>query len=94
MTIMDEDINWMKLTHMLSIFSLQLSPPPLLYLPFASKTIIAFLYVHTEENDTSPLYILCMLMPRIISLSTLMLICTWLEDSTPPPKSGLVSIYY
>jgi hypothetical protein len=35
-----------------------------------------------EKNDTSPLCILCMLMPKIIRLLTLMLVRTWYEEST------------
>ena len=34
-----------------------------------------------EKIKTSPLCILCMLMPQIITLLTLMLICTWYKES-------------
>ena len=74
MKIMDEDVNWMKLTHMLSVLSLHLTPPPFVHLPLLQKNI-AF---------TSPLYILCTIMPQIIPLSTLLLVHTCFEESKPP----------
>ena len=37
-----------------------------------------------EKNNTSPLCILCMLMPQIIPPLTLTLVCTWYEESYPP----------
>ena len=36
-----------------------------------------------EKNNTSPLWILCTLIPEIVPLLTLMLLCTWYEESTP-----------
>ena len=49
-TIMDENVNWMKLTHLLSIFFSTLAPPPNVHLPLLQKkNIIAFLDVHTRE---------------------------------------------
>jgi hypothetical protein len=49
MTTMDENINWMKLTHLLLIISLNLRAP------FCTSTLpstflIALLNVHTIEN--------------------------------------------
>ena len=35
-----------------------------------------------ENNNTSPLCILCILMPKT-RLLTLMLVCMWYEESTP-----------
>ena len=84
MKIMDDDINWMKLTHMLSVFFLlHLSPSPLLYIYLYFKKIIALLDLHTKENDASPLYTLCTLMPQKIPLSTLMVVRMCFEQ---PPR--------
>ena len=44
--------------------------------------------MYTLENDnTSPLCILCMLMPQIVPILTLMLklVCMWYEEPPPPP---------
>ena len=62
MTILDKNVNWMKLTHLLSKNSLYLRPP-FYTSTFPSKYKKAFLDVH---NNTSPLCIICMPMPRII----------------------------
>ena len=40
-----------------------------------------------EIFNTSPLRILCMLIPQITPLLTLALVRTWYEEFTPPPKS-------
>ena len=54
-----------------------------LHLPLPKKIKCSF-YVYTVEKiNTSPLCILCMLMPQIIPLLTLMLVHTWYEN--PPP---------
>ena len=67
MTTMDENVNWMKLPHLMSDFSYK-PKGPLLYISLYFETLIAFLDVHTWEFDTSPLCILCTLMPQIITL--------------------------
>ena len=36
-----------------------------------------------EKNNTSPLRILCMLMPQLIPLLTLTFVHTWYEESNP-----------
>ena len=64
-TIMDENMNWMKLTHLLSLFSLN-PRAPFCTSTFIWTFLITLLNVHTRENTTSPLCILCMLLPQII----------------------------
>ena len=49
MTTMDENMNWMELTHLLSKKILNLRA-------------LLYIYIHTRENNASPLCILCMLM--------------------------------
>ena len=65
MTTMDENVNWMKLTHSLSCFSLNFRAP------FCKSTLIsnfllALFDVDTRENNTSLLCIQCTLMPQMI----------------------------
>ena len=80
MTKMDENILWMKLIYLFLIFSLNLSSP-LLYIDLCFKNLIAVLNIHPREKQYL-LLMLCMLMPPIIPLSTLMLVSTWYEEST------------
>ena len=40
------------------------------------------MYALEKKSITSPLHILCTLMPQIIPLLTLMLVHTWYEEST------------
>jgi hypothetical protein len=47
MTSMNEIVKWMKLTHLLSIFSVSLRGP-FVHLQFTSKKLITFLDVHTR----------------------------------------------
>jgi hypothetical protein len=49
MTTMNENVNKMKLTHMLSKISLNLGAP------FCTKISIANLNVHSKENEYLPL---------------------------------------
>ena len=49
MTTVNENLDWMKSTHMLSIF-LYAVGPPFVTPTFASTFLIAFLTVHTREN--------------------------------------------
>ena len=49
MTTIDENVNWMKLTHLLSNFSLNLRAF-FCTSNFTSKKLIAFLDVHNREN--------------------------------------------
>ena len=44
-----------------------------------------------KEKNASPLCTQCMLMPQLIPHSTLTLVCTWCEESTP---QGLGSCGY
>jgi hypothetical protein len=75
MTTMDENMNWMKLTHSLSK---KLSKPygPLLYIYLYFKILnrLSKYIYNRKEKMTSPLCILCMLMPQIITLSTITLV--------------------
>ena len=50
MTTMDEIVNWMKVLHLLPNFSLDLRVPFCTY-TFTSKTLIAFLKVHTRGKE-------------------------------------------
>ena len=72
----------MKLGHLLSIFSLDLTAP-FCTSTCTSKEQITFLIVHARKNNISLLCILYTLMPQIIPLSTLMLVCKWYYYSTP-----------
>ena len=81
MPTMDKNVTWMKLTHISSIFSLNIRAA------FCTSTytidfLIAILDVHTQENNTSSLCILCTLMPRITSLLKPTLVYTFYEQST------------
>ena len=49
MTIMDENMKWMKLTHLLSVFPLNLRGPSCTC-TFHFKTLIALLGVHMREK--------------------------------------------
>ena len=71
-TIMDENENWMKLAHLLSILSLNLEAP-FYASTFTSRFLKAFLNVHTREN----LYL--SLMRQIIPLLSLTLVCTCID---------------
>ena len=82
MITMNDNVNWMKLTYLLLIFSLN-HMAPFCTSNFTSIFIIAFSNIHITENNTSPLCTLCTLVSQIISLLTLMLVCTWYEESTP-----------
>ena len=55
---------------------------------FRLELLVVFKNVHTRENDTSPTYILCMLIPQIISLPTLTLVYMWYEEFTPERLLG------
>jgi hypothetical protein len=50
MTIMDGNIKWMRLTHLLLIISRKHKPLPLLYIYVYFKVSIALLNVHTKEK--------------------------------------------
>ena len=89
MTTMDENMNWMKLTHLLSNFSLNLRAP-FCTSTFTPRLIIAFSTYTLEKNNTSPLSILCTLVPPTIVLLTLMLVCTWYGESTQGTHGGMV----
>ena len=53
MAIMDENLNWTKLTYLLSKFSLNLKAF-FCTSTFYFKTLITFLDIHTRESNTSP----------------------------------------
>ena len=58
MIVMDENINWMKLTHLLTIFILNLRVP--FYTPTCnSKISIEFKNVHTREKQYLSPYVYC-----------------------------------
>ena len=57
--------------------------PPLAHPPKTRKQFLGFLEVHTREKQYSLLCIICTPMPQIIPLTTLMLVCTWHQESTP-----------
>ena len=78
MATMDGIINWMKLAHLLSIFSLNLTTL-FCTTAFTSKIQSTFLNVNTREEAISLLTILCTLIFQIIPLSTLTIICAWYE---------------
>ena len=86
MTIVDENVIWMKLTHLLSRFFSK-TQGRLLYIYLYFRVLDNLFQLYTlEKNNTSPLRILCkpcMLIPQIIPLLTLMLIHMWCEESTP-----------
>ena len=71
--IMDENTNWMKLAHLLSIVSLNLGGP-FCTSTYTSKFLITILNVQIKENKTSPICILCMLIPQILPLFTFTLV--------------------
>ena len=75
---MNEHTHFMRLTKLLSFFSLNLRAP-FCTSTFTLKFLIALLKVHTRENlkNTSPLSILCILMPQIILLLTLTPVYMW-----------------
>ena len=75
------NLNWMKRTHILSNSSLNLMA--FCTSTFTPTKLIAFLNVHTIENEYLSLYTVCMLVPQIIPLLTLTLVYTWYEESTP-----------
>jgi hypothetical protein len=54
-----------------------------LYMYLFIKKLIAFLNAHTRENNYPPLYLLCMVMPPKVPLSTFTVVRTWYEESTP-----------
>ena len=71
-----------EIAHLLSIFFLDLRAP-FIYMYFSYfiiLTCVSKMYA-LDKNHTSPLCILCMLMPQIIPLFTLTLICTRYEES-------------
>ena len=41
-----------------------------------------------EQNKTSPLCMLCVLVPQVIPLLALMLVCTWYKESQPLGNQG------
>ena len=61
MKIMDEDVNWMKLTHMLSVLSLHLTPP-FCTPTFTSKKYslhLSLIYtMHNNASNNTPFYTL------------------------------------
>ena len=69
------NMNMMKSSYLLSIFSLNLRPP-FYTSTFTSNFLIVFLNVQTTKSNTSLLYIQCTLMPQILSL-TFTLVYTW-----------------
>ena len=61
---------------------------PLLYMYHYLKFYLEpFSMYVLEGNNTSPLCILCTLMPQIIPLLTLMLVHTWYKESASPGVS-------
>ena len=74
---------WMKLTHLLPIYSLNLK------FLFCTSTFTLiknnclFKCTHNRKYNTFRICILCMLMLQIIPLLTLTLVRTWHEESTP-----------
>ena len=81
MTSMNENVNWMKLTHTLSNFNKPQTP--FCTFTFTSKFLIVLLNVHTKHNNASLLFILCTLMLQIIPLLKITLVCMLYEDSNP-----------
>ena len=79
MTRMDENVNCMKLTHLLLNFPLNLRAP-FCTTTFYFKVLIAFLNVHNRDNNTFLLCKLCMLISRIIPILTFRLVHTWYEE--------------
>lgn len=85
MTIIEEKVTWMELTHPLSVFTSKLSGPFLwIYVYFKIPNSLSKC-PHTRENQyLSHMYtIVCTLMPWIIPLITLTLIRTQYEESNP-----------
>jgi hypothetical protein len=86
MTTIDENVYWMKLTYLLSIFCSNLQGL-LLYIYLYFTILNNFLKMYTlEKNDASPLCILFTLTPHKLPLPTLTLIYTWYEKSIPMVK--------
>ena len=70
MTTMDENVNWLELKHLLSLFSFN-HEAHFGTSTFTSTIFNSLFQMYTlENNNTSPLCILCMLMPQIIPLRT------------------------
>ena len=89
-TTMDDNINWMKLTHLLSIFPLNLRVP-LLYINLNFKILHTFLKLYALENNyASPLRVLCTLMPQTIPFLTLCLLTCGMKS----PSHGGVQTQY
>ena len=86
MTTVDENVNWMKITHILSTFTLNLRGP-FCTSTFTSKFLIIFLNAHLEKNNASPLCVLCKLMPQFTPLLTLTLVHMWYKNSPPRATS-------
>jgi hypothetical protein len=59
---------------------------PLCTSTFTTMFLIAFKVYTLEKNNTSPLHILCMIMPQITTHLTLTLVQTWYERAPPPPS--------
>ena len=68
MTTMNENVKWMKLTYLLSILSLNLRVPLFYIYLYFEQNLIAFLHIYTLEKWKIPLYILCIVIPQILSL--------------------------
>ena len=81
MTAMDENLNWVELTHLLSLFSLNLRA--FLYIYIKVLNSLSSINVTLEKSNASPLCILCMLMDKIIPHLTLTLVHTLYEESNP-----------
>ena len=87
MTTTYEYMNWMKLTHTLLTFSLN-PRAPFCTSTFPSTSLIAFVIYTLKEKrkrkrKSSPLCILCTLMPQIKPLLALKLVHMWYEESIP-----------
>ena len=64
MTTTNENVNWMTVTHLLSFLFFPLNlRTPLLYIYLYFNILIAFI----KKNNTTPLCILCTLMPLLHS---------------------------
>ena len=81
MTTMVENVNWNETNTSLVNFSSNPQHPLPTYLYYEILNNL-FKCTHWKYNNTSPLHILCTLMPQIILLLTLVLVCTWYEEST------------
>ena len=87
MTMMNENVNWMNLTHSLPNFTLNLGAL------FCTSTFAFQIYI-LEKNNTSLLCILCTLKAQIISLLTSTLVHMWYEESTPSLRLPQVHLCY